>query len=94
MFLDYSVSELMGNDFGRELEGFLLALKNMSYTGELSTDKAKEILSKINLQNRHIYVAKTHGGDIIGTITLLVEQKFIHEGGKVGQLEKSIQVKG
>ena len=53
----------------------------------MTLDHAKEILYKINLQNTHIFVAKTSEGNIIGTTTLLVEQKFIHGGGRVGHIE-------
>ena len=34
-----------------------------------------------------IFVAESESGQIIGSITLLVEQKFIHNGGKVGHIE-------
>jgi len=87
MSLDYSVSELVGDDLERDLEDFLLSLENLSPTENLTLDHAKEILSKINLQNGHIYVAKTSEGNIIGATTLLVEQKFIHGGGRVGHIE-------
>jgi len=87
MHLDYSVLELVGDDLERGLEGFLLSLENLSPTGNLTFDHAKEILSKINQQNGHIYVAKTSDGNIIGMTTLLVEQKFIHGGGMVGHVE-------
>ena len=94
MHLDYSVLELVGDDLGKGLEGFLLSLENLSPTENLTFDHAKEILSKINLQNGHIYVAKTSDGNIIGTTTLLVEQKFIHGGGKVGHIEDVAVRKG
>ncbi len=94
MRLDYSVSELVGDDLERDLEGFSLSLGNLSPTENLTLDYAKEILSKIKLQNTHIYVAKTSDGNIIGTTTLLVEQKFIHGGGKVGHIEDVAVRKG
>lgn len=87
MGLDYFISELNMVDLKNDLNGFLNSLKSLSIVGNISSDSAKEILSRINNQNGHIYVAKTKTEEIIGCITLLIEQKFIHDGGKVGHIE-------
>ena len=91
--LEYVLKELVGDDLDDDLDGFLLALKNLSQTGIWNIDDAKEILSRINQQNGHIYIVKLEG-KIIGTTTLLVEQKFIHEGGIVGHIEDVAVRKG
>src|SRR5271154_7191813 len=42
----------------------------------------------------HVLVAVTGGGQVLGTTTLLVEQKFIHRGGLVGHIEDVAVRKG
>lgn len=86
MNLECSISELTYNDLEMDLEGFLLSLSNLTQIGEISINDAKIILSKINNQNGRVYIAK-NDREIIGTTTLLVEQKFTHQGGKVGHIE-------
>ena len=46
-------------------------------------------------QNYIIIVAEDlESSEIIGTATLLIEQKFIHNGGKVGHIEDVVTRKG
>ena len=92
--IEYINKELVGSDLEEDLGGFLLALQNLSKTGDLSISRAKEILYRINQQEGHVYVVKTPRDEIIGTITLLIEQKFIHEGGLVGHIEDVAVRKG
>ena len=40
-----------------------------------------------NLQSNHNIYVFIHEGKIIGAITLLIESKIIHSGGKVGHVE-------
>ena len=91
--VEYINKELVGSDLEKGLEGFLLALQNLSQTGDISTNRARDILYRINQQEGHIYVVMSER-KIIGTITLLVEQKFIHEGGLVGHIEDVAVRKG
>lgn len=87
MSLDYSVCELKEGDLEKDLSGFLMSLQNISPIGSIPLNKSKQILSKINSQEGHIFIAKTSEGNIIGSTTLSVEQKFIHKCGKVGHIE-------
>ena len=48
---------------------------------------AKEILKKIKLNPNHIIHVAIDDKKIVGSTTLLVEQKFIHDGGLVGHIE-------
>lgn len=68
--------------------GFLETLENLRSVGNLDYSKAKEIFRKMasNPANK-IFVAVKEDGKIIGSTTLLIEQKFIHEGGLVGHIE-------
>ena len=67
--------------------GFLESLDNLRKASNLEINLAKDILKKIILDKNHtIHVAELDG-KIIGSTTLLIEQKFIHEGGCVGHIE-------
>ncbi|MDQ6722981.1 MAG: GNAT family N-acetyltransferase [Thermoproteota archaeon] len=78
--------------------GFFETLSNLSEVGKISnkTDLAKEILKKIcKDRNYRIVIAedkKNH--QIVGSATLLIEQKFIHSGGKAGHIEDVVTRKG
>ncbi|MBA7523015.1 hypothetical protein ES705_15138 [subsurface metagenome] len=86
MDFKYIIKKLTKADL-TDLEGFIKTLSNLSSVGSLNLKKAKKILLKINSQNGHIYIAKRDYGEVIGATSLLIEQKFIHEGGKVGHIE-------
>jgi len=49
--------------------------------------KAKEILKKIKQNPNHIIHVAIDDNKIVASTTLLVEQKFIHDGGLVGHIE-------
>ena len=77
----------------RELEekdlfnGFLESLDSLRKASDLSPKKAKEIFKKIKSdKNYKIYVAILDS-KVVGTATIFIEQKFIHDGGKVGHIE-------
>jgi len=54
---------------------------------EIDKNKAKEILKKIKQNPNHIIHVAIDDNKIVGSTTLLVEQKFIHNGGLVGHIE-------
>jgi glucosamine-phosphate N-acetyltransferase len=85
--VEYEIKELTKEDLIEDKEGFLETLRNMSETGEINLEDAEKILLEIKLQNGIVFIAKTNEKKIIGTMKLLVEQKFIHHGGKVGHIE-------
>ena len=67
--------------------GFLESLDSLRNASDLNKDTAKEILKKIiGNPDQIIHVAEVDG-KVVGSTTLLIEQKFIHEGGKVGHIE-------
>lgn len=68
--------------------GLLEVLTDLTEVGDLKPGAAKKILSRIASNPLHkIFVAVDSKGKVVGTTTLLVEPKFIHEGGKVGHIE-------
>ena len=77
----------------RELEekdlfnGFLESLDSLRKTSKISPKKAKDIFKKISSdKNYKIYVAVLDS-KVVGAATILIEQKFIRNGGKVGHIE-------
>jgi glucosamine-phosphate N-acetyltransferase len=71
-------------------KGFFQSLSNLTGLGRIVEDneRAEKILYEIKSCPFHrIFVAVKDDGQIIGSTTLLIEQKFIHDGGKVGHIE-------
>jgi len=67
--------------------GFLESLDSLRNASDLNKDTAKDILKKIIENPDHIIHVAEIDGKIVGSTTLLIEQKFIHQGGKVGHIE-------
>ena len=68
-------------------KGFLETLDFLRNTGDLDKNKANEILKKIKQNPNHIIHVAIDNKKIVGSTTLLIEQKFIHDGGLVGHIE-------
>ena len=67
--------------------GFLLSLDSLRKTSHIKPKKADMIFDKISEDPNYIIYVAEYNGEIIGATTLLIEQKFIHDGGKVGHIE-------
>ena len=67
--------------------GFLESLDNLRQTSNLEQNSVKNILKKILENENHIIHVAELNGKIVGSTTLLIEQKFIHQGGFVGHIE-------
>ncbi len=92
--IDFEVRELSLTDLRR---GFFETLSNLADVGRISEDQenAKKILHEITSYPFYkIFVAVKKDGEIVGSNTLLIEQKFIHNGGKVGHIEDVATKKG
>lgn len=88
----YEVRELKTTDLGN---GFVETLGNLSETGSLTPATARRILqAMMRAGPYHVVVAVGADGQVMGTTTLLVEQKFIHGGGLVGHIEDVAVRKG
>lgn len=68
-------------------KGFLTTLDSLRQTSDIDKDLAEEIFDKINSNSDHIIAVAEIDGKIVGSTTLLIEQKFIHKGGIVGHIE-------
>ena len=79
--------------------GFLHSLDSLRNTSDMNPKKSRAIFDKISkTPNEVIYVAVIDS-KIIGAASIIIEQKFIHDGGKVGHIEdvavaKEFQGKG
>ena len=67
--------------------GFLESLDNLRQSSNLKQNSARNILKKIFENEDHVIHVAEVDGKIVGSTTLLIEQKFIHEGGIVGHIE-------
>jgi glucosamine-phosphate N-acetyltransferase len=93
--LKFEVREI---ELGDLKNGYFSTLKNLSDLGNVegNREKAEQILNNINANPLHrIFVAiDKQTAEVIGATTLLVEQKFIHGGGKAGHIEDVVTRKG
>ena len=67
--------------------GFLTTLDSLRHTSNIEKSEAEKIFNKINANEEHIIAVAELNGRIVGTTTLFIETKFIHNGGKVGHIE-------
>ena len=67
--------------------GFLISLDSLKNASNIEKSKAEEIFEKINSNPDYIIAVAEIDGKIVGSTTLLIEQKFIHDGGLVGHIE-------
>lgn len=93
--MSFLVRKITEKDFDN---GFFETLSNLTIVGDIySNDELKrDVIGKVlGDQNYIIIVAEDlESKKIIGTATLLIEQKFIHNGGKVGHIEDVATRKG
>jgi glucosamine-phosphate N-acetyltransferase len=80
--VNLTITELTGRDLAG---GFLETLASLAPV-ELTPVQAAEVFRTRLRTNAHTYIARL-GERVIGTASLLLEQKFIHGGGWVGYVE-------
>ena len=76
------IREMTGPDLAHGLLESLTALAEVN----LSFEEAAEVFRARMRAGIRTYVACV-GDHVVGTVSLVVEQKFIHKGGKVGHIE-------
>ena len=79
-----TIRELRKEDLGN---GFLKSLDSLKQASSIDRTKAEVIFEKIDSNPDHIIVVAELEGKIVGSTTLLIEPKFIHDGGLVGHIE-------
>ena len=78
------IRQIQENDL---FQGFLESLDSLRKASDLEEDNAKLVLKKIRSNQNHVIMVAELDGQIVGSITLLIEPKFIHQGGLVGHIE-------
>ncbi len=79
-----TIRELQKEDLGK---GFLTTLDSLRQTSNIEKNTANEIFDKIKNNPDQIIVVALIEGKVVGAATLLLETKFIHNGGIVGHIE-------
>ena len=67
--------------------GFLTSLDSLRKASDIDKSKAEEIFKKIDSNPDYTIAVAEIDGKGVGSTTLLIEQKFIHQGGLVGHIE-------
>ena len=81
---DVSIRQLEENDLHN---GFLTSLDSLRKASDIEPAKAKDVFQKIKSNPNHVIFVAIHDDKVVGSTTLLIEPKFIHEGGLVGHIE-------
>lgn len=81
---DIVIRELVKEDLWN---GFLTTLDSLKETSKIDKEESQKIFEKINSNPDHIIAVAELNGKIVGATTLLIESKFIHNGGTVGHIE-------
>jgi len=67
--------------------GFLTSLDSLRQASNIDKKLAEKIFDKIDQNPDHVIAVAIIDKKIVGSATLLLEIKFIHNGGKVGHIE-------
>lgn len=81
---DITIRKLQKDDLWN---GFLITLDSLRQASNIDKKTAEKIFDKINSNPDHIVAVAVIEGKIVGSTTLLIETKFIHNGGRVGHIE-------
>jgi len=88
--VDIIIRELQEDDL---FNGFLESLDTLKKASDLGKEKANEILKKIKSNPSHVIFVAILDDKIVGSTTMLIEPKFIHNGGKVAHIEDVVVTK-
>ena len=93
---DVKIREIEKSDLEK---GFLESLDSLRKASDLDSGKAKEIFENIKSNPNHKIFVAIVDEKVVGSTTLFIEPKFIHQGGLVGHIEdvvvsKEFQGKG
>ena len=79
-----TIRQIQKNDLWN---GFLTTLDSLRQSSNISKDKAGKVFDKIKENPNHIIVIALLEERVVGAATLIIEPKFIHDGGMVGHIE-------
>ncbi|MCY4252860.1 MAG: GNAT family N-acetyltransferase [Thaumarchaeota archaeon] len=67
--------------------GFLESLDALRPASHMGQAAASRVLDSVAANPNHVILVAERDGRVIGATTLLIEPKFIHDGGLVGHIE-------
>ncbi len=82
--VDITIRELEEKDL---FMGFLESMDSLKLASNLDTDKAKKIFEKINSNSNHFVYVAILDGRVVGSTSMIIEPKFIHDGENVAHIE-------
>lgn len=86
--MSYYITELTATHLETQLPSFLETLAALSNPGTMTVEHAKDVLAKMHAQDGHTFVAiDEESGNIIGTIKVVLEQKFLRNGSLASNIE-------
>ncbi len=94
--VDITIRELKERDL---FNGFLESMDSLKLASNLDREKAKKIFEKISSNSNHLVYVAILDGRVVGSTTMFIEPKFIHDGRNVAHIEdvvvsKNYQGKG
>jgi len=81
---DITIRELQIDDLWN---GFLTTLDSLRQASNIEKNIADNVYDKIKSNPNHIVIVASIDNKVVGAATLLLESKFIHNGGIVGHIE-------
>jgi len=81
--MEVTIRQMREEDLTRD---FLDTLTSPT-TSDLDPKKAKQIFNEISSKKNYIILVAVTDTKVVGSATLLIEQKFTHNGCKVGHIE-------
>ncbi len=82
--VDITIRELEEKDL---FNGFLESMDSLKLASNLVIEKAKEIFEKVSSNSNHFVYVAIIDGRVVGSTTMLIEPKFIHNGRNVAHIE-------
>jgi len=73
--------------------GFLQSLDSLRKASDLNPRRAESIFNKISKNPNQVTYVAVKDSKVIAATTIIIEQKFIHGGGKVGHIEDVVVAK-
>ena len=84
--ISYSIREIKENDVNNSYINLLGQLSNIDNRC-ITQEKTKKYLDTLDSKHKIFVIENLNTRDIVGTGTVLIEEKIIHNYGKVGHIE-------
>jgi glucosamine-phosphate N-acetyltransferase len=88
--VDITIRKLNENDL---FNGFLQSMDSLKQASNLSQEKARDIFNKIKTNPNHFVYVAILDGRVVGSTSMIIEPKFIHDGQSVSHIEDVVVAK-